>query len=59
MCPKPKIKDPQLYQTAQAPVYNENTEEEEAARRGRRGTILAGTAPTPVASGGGKTLLGQ
>ena len=57
----PDVKEPQQWQAAKAPVYNEGTEEDEARRRGRRGTILTDavsqslTAPQP----GSKQLLGQ
>ncbi|MGL5828350.1 MAG: hypothetical protein ACRC0L_02125, partial [Angustibacter sp.] len=61
MCGKPKIEKPQQYQAAKTPVFNEGTEEDMAARRGRRGTILAqayqsNAAAAPAA---GKTMLGQ
>lgn len=61
MCPKPKIKDPQLYQAEQAPVFNEAAEEDDATRRGRRGTIIASAMGNAGSAGvaGGKTRLGQ
>lgn len=58
MCTKPSIPQAQQYQTAVSPVYKEGSTEDEAARRGRRGTILATAMNAPPASGG-KTLLGQ
>ena len=60
MCITPDVKKPQQYQTAQAPVFLEGTEDDMAAKRGRRGTILSQAyASAPAASAGGKTLLGQ
>jgi len=57
----PKIDKPQQYQTAKAPVFLEGTEDDMAAKRGRRGTILSqaySSAPAATAAGG-KTMLGQ
>lgn len=59
MCGKPKVSDPQLFQAAQAPVFNENTEDDEATRRGRRGTIIAQAMDTAGGTSSGKTRLGQ
>lgn len=59
MCSAPKVPQAQQYQVAKEAVYSDG-DEEDARRRGRRGTILAeagvGAAPNPA---GGKTLLGQ
>lgn len=63
MCVNPSVDKPQQWQASQAPVRNENTEEEEARRRGRRGTILATamgeSGANSAAPAGAKTLLGQ
>lgn len=61
MCPKPSIPKAQQYQTQQDAVLPEG-EEEAAARRGRRGTILAsamGSSDMAPSAAGGKTKLGQ
>lgn len=61
MCVNPSVPKPQQWQASQAPVFNEGTEEDEAKRRGRRGTILATAmgAQSAAPATGGKTLLGQ
>lgn len=61
MCSAPKIPEAQQYQAAQAPVYSDGNTDDEARKRGRRGTIVAsmpssaGATVTPT----GKTALGQ
>lgn len=61
---KTDIPKAQQLQAAQSPVYVDETAEDQARNRGRRGTILAGTnaattTMTPAAPAAGKTLLGQ
>lgn len=61
MCVNPDVPKAQQWQAAQAPVFKEGTEEDEAKRRGRRGTILATAmgAQSSAPAAGGKQLLGQ
>ena len=59
MCSTPTPKKAQQFQTAQAPVFAEGTEDDLASKRGRRGTILATAMQAPAAAAGGKQLSGQ
>lgn len=60
----PDVPEAQQYQVAQDPTFSDGTEDE-ATKRGRRGTILArapqGAVPQMAAQSGqtGKTMLGQ
>lgn len=59
MCTTPSVPKAQQYQAAVSPVFNDASEADQAANRGRRGTILANAMPTTAPTAGGKTLLGQ